>query len=504
MGQKRREEAPAGLIDLANERLGGAALLCTDDFFAPMENLVRDADPVWKEGVYTERGKWMDGWESRRKRVEGHDWCIVRLGLPGVIKQVVVDTAFFRGNFPESCSLEAVSLPGAPSLAALQEAQWEEILPVSILQGHHRNVFAITDPRRFTHLRLHIHPDGGVARLRVYGEALMSPDAVRGGDVLDLAAVEHGGRGLGCSDAFFGAVSNMLMPGRGVNMGDGWETRRRRGPGHDWAVVKLAGEGDVERVVVDTWHFKGNYPGSCEVHGAHLPDGWSEDAEVAWAPLVERVDLQAHTAHPFAARADAGPVTHVRLKIHPDGGVSRFRVFGRLTSKARAEALLRHFNCLGQAEAVAALRDCCASQQWAQSVAEARPFESLEAVKAASDKAWEATEEADWRQAFDGHPRIGERKAAGGQSAAAKKWSGNEQSGVDAAQDTVKAALAQGNVDYEAKFGFIFLICATGKSAQEMLDALKGRLDNDPQDELRVAAAEQHKITTLRLEKMFT
>lgn len=321
------------LVDLAAERLGGAALLANDEFFAPREALLRPHEPEWREGEYTDRGKWMDGWETRRRRTPGHDWCIIRLGLPGVVRGLDVYTRFFRGNFPERCSVEAASVAGVPDPAALAEdaSLWTEILPSSPLAGDSHNLFAIDHPHRVTHLRLNIFPDGGVARLRVHGEAVPDWDALRrrGGEV-DLAAAENGGAVVSCSDMFFGHRHNMIMPGRAVNMGDGWETKRRRGPGHDWSIVRLGAPGTVRRIELDTDHFKGNAPGACWLEAANVAPGASPD-DAAWVPLLDRTPLQPHARHAWEAEVlPAGVATHVRLSIHPDGGVARLRLFGAL------------------------------------------------------------------------------------------------------------------------------------------------------------------------------
>src|SRR5436853_7115530 len=254
------------LIDLAGEGLGGSVRYATDDFFAEKENLLRPYRPVWKEHEYTDRGKWMDGWESRRKRVPGHGFAIVRLGAPGVVRGVVVDTSFFRGNYPESCSLDGCALPPESDVDALLAAEWVELLPRTALKGASENEIALDFPYAVTHLRFHIDPDGGVARLRVHGEVV--PDWHRLGGLrneIDLAAVEHGGQVLTCSDMFFGPKHNLIMPGPSRGMSDGWETRRRRGPGNDWVVVQLGAEAIIRRVEVDTSFFKGNYPDSCSI-----------------------------------------------------------------------------------------------------------------------------------------------------------------------------------------------------------------------------------------------
>jgi allantoicase len=324
------------LIDLAQERLGGAVLYANDDFFAPKENLLKPSAPVFIEGKYTDLGKWMDGWESRRRRTPGFDWCIVRLGLPGVIRGIVVDTSHFKGNYPEQCSLEAVTLDGSPTTEELisDSTQWTEVLPISNLDGDSLNSFAILSNQRWTHLRFKIYPDGGVARLRVYGEVV--PDFERlkqiGGEI-DLAAVENGGLVLGCSDMFFGHRHNLIMPGRAVNMSDGWETKRRRGPGHDWTIIKLGAPGHIRRLEVDTSWFKGNFPESCSLEACNAGDLSLErlqDPKLTWKPILSRTKLQAHTRHYFDEVADAGLVSHVRFNIFPDGGLSRLRIWGTI------------------------------------------------------------------------------------------------------------------------------------------------------------------------------
>jgi allantoicase len=324
------------LIDLAAERAGGAVLLANDEFFAPKEALLRAAPAEWREGIYTERGKWMDGWETRRRRSAGHDWCIVRLGIPGIVRGVVVDTSYFRGNFPESCSVEACAVDGTPDPAALAsyEHVWTEIVPRSKLEGDARNAFAVEHAAPVTHLRLNIFPDGGVARLRVHGEGYLDRRRLHAGSEVDLAAAENGGLVLLCSDMFFGHRHNLVMPGRSTHMGDGWETKRRRGPGHDWTIVRLAARGALHRVELDTDHFKGNAPGSCMLETCDAPG--VPDAEVAslvvradaWRVLLPETPLQPHARHRFAELAHASPATHARLNIYPDGGVARLRLYG--------------------------------------------------------------------------------------------------------------------------------------------------------------------------------
>ncbi len=328
------------LVDLASERLGGAVLLANDEFFAAKENLLKPSKPIFLEGKYTDVGKWMDGWETRRRRTLGFDWCILRLGLPGIPRGVVVDTSHFKGNYPEHCSLEACALESDPAAEQLAgpATPWTEILPKSPLQGDCENRFAIQNPQRITHLRFKIFPDGGVARLRVYGEVI--PDweqLVHANREIDLAAVEHGGLVVACSDMFFGSRHNLIMPGRAANMSDGWETRRRRGPGHDWVVIKLGASGTIRRMEVDTSHFKGNFPESCQVEACSAPPiltQGSAQASLSWVEVLPPTKLQADTRHFFEKELkDAGPVTLVRFSIFPDGGVSRLRVYGTISRR---------------------------------------------------------------------------------------------------------------------------------------------------------------------------
>ncbi len=323
----------AGLTDLAAERVGGRALLASDEFFAPRENLLKPGRGVYLEGKYTDRGKWMDGWETRRRREPGHDWCIIQLGIPGAISVVTVDTNHFKGNYPETCSLEAVAWPAGTPLERLASAgDWTEILGRSPLQGHSENELEIQPGARVTHVRFNIYPDGGVARLRIWGEA--RPDwaeLAAVGKPVDLVAIEHGGVPLASSDEFFGEPAHLIMPGSPVDMSDGWETRRRRGPGNDWVILKLGRRGAIEEIEVDTTHFKGNFPESCSLEACDGPV--AEPA--AWREILPRVKLSADARHRFRTELTAGaPATHVRFNIYPDGGVARLRLFGRLAEPA--------------------------------------------------------------------------------------------------------------------------------------------------------------------------
>jgi allantoicase len=309
------DPAPAflELIDLAAARFGAVAVAANDEFFASKENLIRDAAPVSRD-EYTDRGKWMDGWETRRRRdvtPDAHDWCIVRLGARGIVRGVDVETTHFTGNYPEACGVDVGD-----------GSAWCEVLGRTRLAGDTHHLFAIDRAPAATHLRLRIYPDGGVARLRAYGEVVADWTRLRTRGEVDLAAAEHGGFVASCSDMFFGSRHNLIMPGDATHMADGWETKRRRGPGHDWSIIRLAARGTIQRVEVDTRHFKGNAPAACSLEG-------SADAE-RWQDLLPRVALAPHTRHVFDDLVRSiGEVTHVRFNIFPDGGVARLRLYGR-------------------------------------------------------------------------------------------------------------------------------------------------------------------------------
>ena len=475
------------LIDLASERLGGSVLYANDDFFAEKENLIKPGPAIWKEHEYTDRGKWMDGWESRRKRTSGHDFAIVRLGAPGVIRGVVIDTSFFRGNYPDSASIDGVSMHPNVTVEELLAATWRPLLPAKKLEGNSANEFKVDVAEAVTHLRLNIFPDGGVARLRVHGEIVPEWNLVGGlGNEIDLAAVENGADVLACSDQFFGPRHNLIMPGRAKNMSDGWETRRRRGPGHDWVIVRLATEGSVGRIELDTNHFKGNYPDTASIEGSIDGQQWSE--------LLPRTKLQAHTRHYFDdALQDRGPFRQLRMNVYPDGGVSRLRVWGVATEAGRHDAVVARINSRMSVESE--LRACCGATRWVEKVAAGRPYKSWDALAETSDRVWSSLEPEQWKEAFAAHPRIGEQKSGA-------RWTAQEQSRARQASEGTLRELAEGNRAYEQKFGHVFLICATGRSADEILGNLRERINNDPMKELQVAAEEQRKITRLRLEKL--
>ncbi len=317
-------------INLASPRLGSEVIFATDEFFAPKERLLRDAPAVFVADKYDDHGKWMDGWETRRRRGGGHDFCIIRLGVRGIVRGIDIDTSHFTGNYPPAASLEAALCDGEPD----DTTQWREIVPATSLGPDASHFIAVDDDTPVNHLRLHIHPDGGVARLRVYGEPVPDWQRADADAVHELSAITNGGRVVAYNDAHYGTPWVILTAGRGVDMGDGWETRRRREPGNDWIIVALGAPGTVERIEVDTAHYKGNFPDRCSVQAAFVEAGTDRSLvtqAMFWEDLMAPQKLDMDRIHDFSGAAvnPLGPVTHVRLNIFPDGGISRFRVFGK-------------------------------------------------------------------------------------------------------------------------------------------------------------------------------
>ncbi|HUM97110.1 MAG TPA: allantoicase [Chitinophagaceae bacterium] len=320
------------LTDLASEKLGGKVLTCSDDFFAEKENLIKPGRGIFIADKYTDRGKWMDGWESRRKRTDGHDWCIIELATSGKIQGVDIDTNHFLGNHPPHASVEAAYIPQSENID-FDTVNWKEILTKSPLQPGSQNFYEIADRNIYTHIKLHIYPDGGVARMKVYGEVHKDWNTVDAGETVNLAAATNGAKAVLCNDMFFSHMNNLLMPGRGINMGDGWETKRNRTPNNrDWVILKLAHKGNIEKILVGTAHFKGNYPDSCLIEGCEATaDTDFNTADIVWKILLPHSKLQADHEHFFEDEIKIkGPFTHVRLSIFPDGGVSRLRLWGRI------------------------------------------------------------------------------------------------------------------------------------------------------------------------------
>jgi allantoicase len=329
MRNKMIEDFKQKYINLASARLGAQAIYATDDFFAAKERILHDTDPVFIDGKFDDHGKWMDGWESRRKRIAGHDYCDIRLARSGTVFGVVVDTSHFTGNYPPEISLQACYSESAPS----DDTDWITLIDKISIEGDSVKAFAVDNSELFTHVRLHIYPDGGVARLKIYGEPQCNWEAVAEDEIKDLALSLNGGKAIACSDEHFGQMNNILLPDKGINMGDGWETARRRGPGYDWVIIALGHSGKLKKIALDTAFFKGNYPDRCSIQAACLttiPEDIENQSE-SWAELLPEQKLEMDQVHNFDQQiADMGAVSHIRLNIYPDGGVSRLRLFGTL------------------------------------------------------------------------------------------------------------------------------------------------------------------------------
>ncbi|GAY18188.1 allantoicase [Mycobacterium sp. shizuoka-1] len=315
------------LPDLAARPAGGAVLWANDDLFAERENLITPSSAEFRPATFGHKGQIYDGWETRRRRgirPDDHDSAIVRLAAPAIVGGVVVDTAWFTGNYPPQISVEAAWVEGYPDVEdVVHNSDWTTIVERVSVNGDTRNPFPVNSARRWTHVRLSIYPDGGVARFRVHGESLLDPRLVDGLP-LDLAALENGARVTACSNMFYSSPNNLLLPGTARTMGEGWETSRRRDDGNDWVQVRLAGEGVPTAVELDTSYFIGNAPGAARLMGRDDADEWFE--------LLPTTTLQPDTRHRFLLDVER-PVTDARLDIYPDGGMARLRLFGRLTDE---------------------------------------------------------------------------------------------------------------------------------------------------------------------------
>ena len=313
--------------DLALRDLGGAVVWTNDDLFAEAQNLIKTQPAQYQPATFGHKGQIYDGWETRRRREQGTDSAIIRLGAPGVIYGVVVDTAWFKGNYPPFISVDAAAVEGIPSPDYLaHEAEWVPIVEKTAAEGDTRNPFKVDSKNRFTHVRLTMHPDGGVARFRVHGRGVPNPHFFRYGH-FDLAALENGGLITACSNMYYSSPNNLLMPGRARHMGEGWETSRRRDEGNDWVQVRLAGQGRASLVELDTSYFLGNAPGAAMVRG--------RDGDGEWFELLPRTELQPDTRHRFVIDTDR-PMTEARMDIYPDGGMARFKLYGTLTEESEA------------------------------------------------------------------------------------------------------------------------------------------------------------------------
>ncbi|CAF1297936.1 unnamed protein product [Adineta steineri] len=322
------ETIASSYVNLIDERLGAQILSVSDEFFAPAVRMLDPKPAVFHPGKFDDHGQYMEGWESRRKRVAGYDWCIVQLGLAGKIVGVDIDTSHFTGNYPVAASIDACCVNKGE-----KSDNWQEILHAVTLGPNAHHFHAITVEDHLTHIRLNIYPDGGIARLRVYG--IVQPLEDRFKEEVDLLALENGGRAIAANDEHYGNPWTLLHPGRGINMDDGWQTRRRRLPGNDWCLLALGKRGRISRIVLDTAHFKGNFPDTCIIQAADVTINNNKSLvtqSMFWQTLLSEQKLTMDAIHTYDKEQinDLGPITHVRINIIPDGGLSRVRLFGRV------------------------------------------------------------------------------------------------------------------------------------------------------------------------------
>ena len=469
----------ADLVDLAAKNMGGEVIIASDDFFASKDNLIKDGRAVWDPTTFSDTGKVYDGWESRRNRTESNDWVIIKLARPGVISLIDVDTDHFLGNAPQFISVEGIMEHF--DAKRINELDWQEIIPVSSVRSGRQNLFIIHNQQTFNFVRLQIFPDGGVARFRCYGRAHV-PNT---DDLTDYASLLNGGKAILASDMFFGEMNNLLKPYPPPNMGDGWETKRRRGKGHDWVIIELGKAIVPQEIEVDTTHFKGNYPDYCEidVRSTNLPPNIIAYDD-KWTTIISKFKLQGDSKHSISDFSIYEPITHIRLRIYPDQGVCMIEELNE-NEDLRTQLLA-----------------CCGSENWADNLIKLLPFRDLNDLIEKSNFVWYNLSEKDWLEAFSKHPKIGDIESLRAKYTQHDTWSKQEQGSMREVVDEVLQKLKQYNLDYERKNGFIFIIFATGKSAEEMLQILETRLENSLSQELEIAAREQNKITRLRLERL--
>jgi len=318
-----------GLIDLAQPRLGSKVIFKTDDFFASANRIIDPLSPVFKEGLFDKNGKWMDGWESRRKRTPGHDFLIIKLGKPGSISKVNVDTSYFNGNQPSMVSLEGCY----SKLNNIKNFKWKNLIIKKKTKANSHHIFSSSSKSIFTHVKLNIFPDGGVARLRLYG-SISKENNNFANKTINLASLLNGASVIACNNEHFGKAENILAPGKAKNMGDGWETRRRREKGFDWLILNSVKGKKIDKIEISTHHFKGNFPSHCSLQAAFIPNKRSSSSIVKssnkWKFLMNKINLSANKTFKFKnILMKNKKINFIKINIFPDGGISRFKVFGK-------------------------------------------------------------------------------------------------------------------------------------------------------------------------------
>jgi allantoicase len=365
-GEQRFTQLP----DLASRSMGGSVIFANDELFAERENLIKPEPAAYSTYTFGHKGQVYDGWETRRRREPGYDFALVRLGLPGIVRGIVVDTAFFKGNYPPEVSVEGCSFDGYPSPQELDGADWVTVVPRSVVAGDTANTFAVDLDQRVTHVRLCMYPDGGIARLRVHGDVVPDPRLLTRG-AIDLAALTNGATVTGCSNMFYSSPTNLIAPGQARLMGEGWETSRRRDDGNDWVEIHLAGAGVARLAELDTSYFLGNAPGWATLRGYDARDG-APEGDAGWIEILPKTRLQPDTRHQLRIAVDK-EITDLRLDVYPDGGMARLRLFGELAPTGREHIALRWFQLLSTAQASAVARSAGLDQQTTHTIIEDRP-----------------------------------------------------------------------------------------------------------------------------------
>ena len=317
-----------GLIDLAQPRLGTKIIFKTDDFFASANRIIEPSPAIFKEGLFDKNGKWMDGWESRRKRTKGHDYIILKLGKPGSIKKVDVDTSYFNGNQPAMISIEGTN----SNSNKINQLKWKPLLSKKKTRANSHHFFTINIKNIFTHIKFNIFPDGGVARLRLFGSIAKSNKLKN--KKINLASLLNGASVIACNNEHFGKAENILAPGKAKNMGDGWETRRRRGVGFDWLILNSLDGKEIDKIEISTHHFKGNFPSHCSLQATYIPASKNSkiivNSSVKWKYLLKEAKLSSNKIHIFKNNLmKKDKINFIKINIFPDGGISRFKIYGK-------------------------------------------------------------------------------------------------------------------------------------------------------------------------------
>lgn len=483
-------------IDLASDRLRGHVLAVSSEIDGSARRLLQSSCPSALFEGNKRLQETSDAWSTRR-RSSGHEWVIVRLGVPGLVRELVIGTRGVGTDCPGFASVEGCVAPHGALPDELDG--WVELLPKSTIKGDCQNRFDVLSRQRFTHLRLNVYPDGAVSRFRVLGEAL--PDWAATGRAfppyLDLAAGRNGGLVVSSSATAIGKASHLNAPDSALSGQDGWVTERRREPGCDEAAIRLAARGRIRMAVVDTHHLTDHAAPAMSLDAA---TGWEQPEEGDWFEILPVQRLLPDTEHIFdSGFHEHDDVRWVRLKLHPDGGVSRLRLWGEVSPGGVLESRLLYLSACGEPELHGIFMAVCHSVKFANELCDMAPFESVADLQRKGATAWSRCREKDWKESLAGHPRIGQ-KASGNDLAS--RWSRGEQSKAATPDEAVKAELAARQAEYEEKFGFIFLICASGRSSGEILAALNERMEQAPERELQTVAEELAKIIHLRLEKL--